>query len=182
MLAARLRVNTVGGDAKYGGTSGQSLIGHTFGGQIPSCEVRQGASGVLRLAQRQASVGRQERLFRERAVPDEPRRAQDRHRGGAGRPEGQSGQGEHLGQPERQRPELPLPELQGHRRPRGHADGHAAGVRQRRRRRGREGAPEREGGNAELLVHAQAAQDDQAAAERADPALQHRVLHDPPDQ
>ncbi len=36
MLAARLRVNTVGGEAKYGGTTGQSLISHSFGGQIPS--------------------------------------------------------------------------------------------------------------------------------------------------
>ncbi|MHB8971703.1 MAG: DUF4838 domain-containing protein [Pirellulaceae bacterium] len=36
MLAARLRVNTVGGDAKYGGTTGQSLISHSFGAQIPS--------------------------------------------------------------------------------------------------------------------------------------------------
>jgi len=35
MLAARLRVNTVGGEAKYGGKTGQSLIGHTFGHQIP---------------------------------------------------------------------------------------------------------------------------------------------------
>ena len=38
MLAARLRVNTVRGDAKYGGTTGQSLIGHTFGRQIPSAK------------------------------------------------------------------------------------------------------------------------------------------------
>ncbi len=36
MLAARLRVNTVGGEEKYGGTTGQSLISHTFGSQIPS--------------------------------------------------------------------------------------------------------------------------------------------------
>ena len=36
MLAARLRVNTVGGEAKYGGTTGQSLISHTFGSQIPT--------------------------------------------------------------------------------------------------------------------------------------------------
>jgi hypothetical protein len=36
MLAARLRVNTVAGDAKFGGKTGQSLIGHTFGHQIPS--------------------------------------------------------------------------------------------------------------------------------------------------
>lgn len=36
MLAARLRINTISGDAKYGGTTGQSLINHTFGAQIPS--------------------------------------------------------------------------------------------------------------------------------------------------
>ena len=36
MLAARLRVNTVAGDAKYGGKTGQSLISHTFGSQIPT--------------------------------------------------------------------------------------------------------------------------------------------------
>lgn len=36
MFAARLRVNTIGGDIKYGGTTGQSLIGHTFGSQIPT--------------------------------------------------------------------------------------------------------------------------------------------------
>jgi hypothetical protein len=35
MLAARLRVNTVSGDPKYGGTTGQSLINHSFGNQIP---------------------------------------------------------------------------------------------------------------------------------------------------
>ncbi|MHB0957130.1 MAG: DUF4838 domain-containing protein [Pirellulaceae bacterium] len=35
LVAARLRVNTVGGDIKYGGTTGQSLISHTFGSQIP---------------------------------------------------------------------------------------------------------------------------------------------------
>jgi len=38
MLAARLRVNTISGDEKYGGTTGQSLIGHTFGGQIPTAK------------------------------------------------------------------------------------------------------------------------------------------------
>jgi hypothetical protein len=38
MLAARLRVNTVSGDAKYGGTTGQALIGHTFGSQIPTAK------------------------------------------------------------------------------------------------------------------------------------------------
>jgi len=38
MLAARLRVNTVGGDAKYGGKTGQSLISHTFGSQIPTAK------------------------------------------------------------------------------------------------------------------------------------------------
>jgi hypothetical protein len=37
-LAARLRVNTVGGDPKYGGTTGQGLICHTFGAQIPSSQ------------------------------------------------------------------------------------------------------------------------------------------------
>jgi hypothetical protein len=35
MLAARLRVNTIAGDERYGGRTGQSLIGHTFGHQIP---------------------------------------------------------------------------------------------------------------------------------------------------
>ncbi len=34
-FAARLRVNTIDGDAKYGGKTGQSLISHTFGNQIP---------------------------------------------------------------------------------------------------------------------------------------------------
>ena len=37
-------------------------------------------------------------------------------------------------------------------------------------------------GHAELLVLAQAARDAQAATQRADPALQHRVLPAPPDQ
>lgn len=41
MLAARLRVNTVGGDLKYGGTTGQSLISHTFGQQIPTSKYGQ---------------------------------------------------------------------------------------------------------------------------------------------
>ena len=36
MLAARLRVNTIDGDPKYGGRTGQSLIGHTFGSHIPT--------------------------------------------------------------------------------------------------------------------------------------------------
>ncbi len=36
MFAARLRVNTVAGDAKYGGKTGQSLISHSFGSQIPT--------------------------------------------------------------------------------------------------------------------------------------------------
>jgi len=36
MLAARLRVNTVAGDPKFGGRTGQALIGHSFGSQIPS--------------------------------------------------------------------------------------------------------------------------------------------------
>ncbi len=35
-FAARLRVNTIDGDPKYGGKSGQSLISHTFGNQIPT--------------------------------------------------------------------------------------------------------------------------------------------------
>jgi len=38
MLAARLRVNTIGGEAKYGGKTGQSLISHTFGHQIPTAK------------------------------------------------------------------------------------------------------------------------------------------------
>jgi hypothetical protein len=37
-LAARLRVNTVGGEPKFGGTTGQGLICHTFGTQIPSAK------------------------------------------------------------------------------------------------------------------------------------------------
>lgn len=41
MLAARLRVNTVRGDLKYGGTTGQSLISHTFGRQIPTSKYGQ---------------------------------------------------------------------------------------------------------------------------------------------
>lgn len=35
LLAARLRVNTVDGHEKYGGKTGQSLINHSFGTQIP---------------------------------------------------------------------------------------------------------------------------------------------------
>ena len=35
MFAARLRVNTVGGDARFGGTTGQSLINHSFVYQLP---------------------------------------------------------------------------------------------------------------------------------------------------
>ena len=35
-FAARLRVNTVGNDPKYGGRSRQSLISHSFAHQIPS--------------------------------------------------------------------------------------------------------------------------------------------------
>jgi Domain of unknown function (DUF4838)/Glycosyl hydrolase family 67 N-terminus len=35
MFAARLRINTIGGDARYGGTTGQSLINHSFGAQLP---------------------------------------------------------------------------------------------------------------------------------------------------
>ena len=35
-FAARLRVNTVTDDAKLGGRTGQSLIGHSFGTQIPT--------------------------------------------------------------------------------------------------------------------------------------------------
>lgn len=38
LLAARLRVNAVGGDDKYGGKTGQSLINHTFGSQIPTAK------------------------------------------------------------------------------------------------------------------------------------------------
>jgi len=38
MLAARLRVNTVAGEAKYGGKTGQSLISHTFGHQVPTAK------------------------------------------------------------------------------------------------------------------------------------------------
>ncbi|GMU21536.1 MAG: hypothetical protein AMXMBFR13_16290 [Phycisphaerae bacterium] len=34
-FAARLRCNTVDGDPKYGGKTGQSLINHSFGNQIP---------------------------------------------------------------------------------------------------------------------------------------------------
>lgn len=34
-FAARLRVNTIEGDPKYGGRTGQSLINHSFGRQIP---------------------------------------------------------------------------------------------------------------------------------------------------
>ena len=75
----------------------------------PDGQVRQGASRVLRLARRQAPVGRRGRLVRDRTVPDQPRRAQDRDGGGAGRAEGPPGEGEHLGQPERQRQELPVP-------------------------------------------------------------------------
>ena len=41
MFAARLRVNTVGGEAKYGGTTGQSLISHSFGHQIPMAKYGQ---------------------------------------------------------------------------------------------------------------------------------------------
>ena len=35
MFAARLRVNTIAGDGKYGGKTGQSLINHSFGHLIP---------------------------------------------------------------------------------------------------------------------------------------------------
>ncbi len=35
MLAARLRVNTIAGETKYGGKTGQSLISHSFGYQVP---------------------------------------------------------------------------------------------------------------------------------------------------
>jgi len=37
-LAARLRVNTIGGDVKYGGKTGQGLISHSFGAQIPTAK------------------------------------------------------------------------------------------------------------------------------------------------
>lgn len=36
MFAARLRVNTVGGEPRYGGTSGLGLINHSFGRQLPT--------------------------------------------------------------------------------------------------------------------------------------------------
>ncbi len=38
MFAARLRVNAVGGDPNYGGKTGQSLISHSFGSQIPTAK------------------------------------------------------------------------------------------------------------------------------------------------
>ena len=59
LFAARLRVNTVGGNAKYGGQTGQSLISHSFGQQIPTAKYGKAHPEyfALRDGKRLASVG-----------------------------------------------------------------------------------------------------------------------------
>ena len=181
MLAARLRVNTVEGDAKYGGKTGQSLISHSFGSQIPTAKYGKehpeyfALRGGKRLSDVRDDWSQSQPCL---TNPDVLRIVKE------------AVLAELKAHPERENISVSqndnaahclCPKCKAIDDREGTPMGTLPRVCERDRRLGRQRVPEGQGGDAQLLVHPQAAQDAQAAAERADPALQHRVLHDPPD-
>ena len=74
MLAARLRVNTIGGETKYGGKTGQSLISHSFGCQVPLAKYGKEHPEYFALRDGKRLLRGQRRLVRDRTLSDQPRR------------------------------------------------------------------------------------------------------------
>ena len=99
-FAARMRCNTVPTAPRFGGITPRRLINHSFASQIPSTRYGKEHPGVLQPRRRQAPLPSAQRLARQRAVPHEPGRLEDRNTSCSGRAQVEPEESQRLGQPE----------------------------------------------------------------------------------